>query len=150
MKKAIHLSLLFIVLISLAGCFKKDVYLPTNIAGAWVIDDAARLKSYGWQSFNTGLENGVFDLYSNGSAAFSDSYGSYVGSWNISDSYGNYYDANGDYRNGYHQSLYIRLYDRINQSNINLSFENIEVYNNRFITTDYYNGYLERYEFGRY
>jgi hypothetical protein len=150
MKKVLHLSLVLIIAFSLTGCLKKEVYIPINIGGSWVLNDASKLKSYGWQTFNSGFETGVFDLYNNGSAAYSDNLGDYKGNWYIADSYGSYYDESGYYRSGYHQSLHIHMYDSYNHSSIDLDFENVVVYTNHFVTTDYYNGYVERYEFARY
>ncbi|MFW2478347.1 MAG: hypothetical protein ACN4EP_15610, partial [Sediminibacterium sp.] len=65
MKKLLLLTTLIVFFTS---CTKSVVDIsPRTISGTWVVTDAARSDGYGWQYFRSGLEEGVFDFYRDGS-----------------------------------------------------------------------------------
>ena len=150
MKTFLRLTFILIVATAFTGCYKKDVYIQDPVIGSWVLDNASRANSYGWQTFYAGIENGVLDFYSNGSATYNENHVSLTGNWYISNSNGGYYDESGYYRTGSHQTLYVHLYDSYSNSTIDLNFGYVAFQNNRFVATDYYAGAVEKYEFSRY
>ncbi|MBG9376681.1 hypothetical protein I5907_10570 [Panacibacter sp. DH6] len=151
MKSILRLSTVTILAIFLlSSCVKVNVTPESPVTGSWVMNSAAEGDSYGWSPFYTGLENGVFTMYSNGSATYEDADVSMTGSWYITSVSGGYFDANGNYYNGVHNALQLKLNDPYTHSSINLNFDNADFYGNSFTAT-YFNGDLiERYNFVRY
>ena len=137
----------------LTSCVKEVTITPTPqspITGSWVLSAAAEGDSYGWSPFYTGLENGVFTMYGNGTATYDDADVSMSGQWYITTTNGAYFDEYGSYYNGTHQALQLHLNDPYTHSSINLNFDNVNFYKGSFVAT-YYNGQLiERYSFSRY
>jgi hypothetical protein len=151
MKPILRLSFLLLVSYSLIGCMRKDVVAPQSpITGSWILSSALEGDVYGWQPFYTGLENGIFDLYENGAAQYSDGHVVLQGNWYISNTSGGYYDEYGSYYVGTHQSFDIHVSDYYTSSNVDLHFDNVKVFGNQLVAT-YYNGtYIESYTFRRY
>jgi len=151
MKTIVHISTVSIIsFFLLSSCVKVTVAPESPLAGSWVLTSASEGDSYGWSPLYTGLENGVFYLSNNGSAEYSDANVSMQGNWYISTVSGGYFDEYGGYYNGPHQALQLHLADAYTHSSIDLNFDNVTIYNGRFVAT-YFNGNLiERYDFGRY
>ncbi len=137
----------------LSSCVKEVTVAVTTqspIAGSWILNSAAEGDSKGWYPFYAGLENGVFTMYNNGSAIYNDAGVSMSGQWYITTVSGAYFDEYGSHYNGTHQALQLHLSDPYTHSSIDLSFDNVDFYNNSFVAT-YFNGNLiERYSFERY
>ncbi|CAN5831948.1 hypothetical protein BH10BAC2_BH10BAC2_21870 [soil metagenome] len=134
----------------LSSCVKVTVTPESPITGSWVLTAAAEGDTYGWSPFYTGLENGVFTMYNNGSATYSNGDVNMQGNWYITTTSGAYFDEYGSYYNGTHQQLQLRLSDSYSHSSIDLNFDNVDFYNGYFTAT-YFNGELiERYSFSRY
>jgi len=149
MKTILRFTVVLFAIASLSSCTKTAFDQGSNIAGSWVLTDAARATSHGWQTISTGLENGVFTFYNDGTVSYKDDRISMHGNWYISNSTGDYFDGNGYPSYGAHQSLDVQLIG-YNNSSITLNFENFLYAGNSFVGTDYYAGYAERYEFSRY
>ena len=151
MRSILYLSIIFFTAISLTGCYKKDVIVPINpIEGSWVLDEAAQGNTYGWRSFYTGLETGIFDFYSNGQARYTDGNIIMDGNWYITTVNDGYYDEYGNYYSNVHQSMEIHMYDNYTRSSVDLYFDDINFKGNRFVATYYHNHYIEKYWFSRY
>ena len=71
------------------------------------------------------------------------------GTWRIYYNTGGYYDEYGNYYSDRHQELQVNLSDGFGES-INMYFDNVDIYGNRFVATNYNNNYIERYRFTRY
>lgn len=151
MKSILRLTTIaFLSTFLLSSCVKVTVTPESPITGSWVLTAAAEGDSYGWSSFYTGLENGVFTMYNSGSATYSDGDVNMQGNWYITTTSGAYFDEYGSYYNGTHQQLQLRLSDPYTHSSIDLSFDNVDFYSGHFTAT-YFNGELiERYSFSRY
>ncbi|CAN5192354.1 hypothetical protein BH11BAC6_BH11BAC6_08120 [soil metagenome] len=152
MKSILHFSTLSILSIFfLVSCTKVAVVIPQSpITGSWRITASAEGDSYGWTSFSTGLETGVFTMYENGSATYDEANITMQGSWSITTVSGGYFDEYGSYYNGAHNQLRLHLSDAYTHSSIDLNFDNVTFYNGHFTAT-YFNGSLiERYTFSRY
>jgi len=153
MKSILRLSTFTIFSVFLLSSCVKEVVVAepqSPITGSWVLTAASEGDSYGWSPFYTGLENGVFTMYNNGTALYDDADVSMQGSWYITNVSGAYFDEYGGYYNGPHQALQLRLSDPYTHSSIDLSFDNVSFYGNSFTAT-YFNGNLvERYSFSRY
>ncbi len=152
MKPIVRFSLLIAVMYFLSGCVKAVIIpVPQNpVVGSWILTGASEGDPSGWSSFNTGVENGVFDLYSNGAAQYSDTQLNMQGHWDIANVSGGYYDEYGSFFNGPHQQMELHLDDNSTHSSIDLSFDYVSFYGNRFVAT-YFNGSLiERYFFQQY
>ena len=150
MKLIIRLSFILITAFAFTGCSKVIFYDEDPIVGSWVLTDAAHKDAYGWYPVNTGIERGVFTFYTNGSATYSEAGITMHGSWQLYNNNGGYYDENGNYYSDSHQSLQVNVSDGYGDENINMYFENVRIYNNRFVATNYNNHYIERYRFSRY
>ena len=134
----------------LTGCSKAVIDVsPRSITGTWVVSDAARSDGFGWQYFRSGLEDGVFDFYPNGSAVYDDGYNLMRGSWRIVTVIGGYYDQFGNYYDRAHDVWEVRVYDNNTGASVDMYFDDIEVYNNRIIATNYNGSYISRYTFRR-
>jgi len=145
-------SLAIISIIAFSSCTKTEIItsVQSPIAGSWRLSAAAEGDSYGWSPFSTGLENGIFTMYDDGTALYDESNVSMQGSWYVSTVNGAYFDEYGNYYNGAHQALQLHLSDSYSHSSIDLNFDNVSFYNGHFTAT-YFNGdYIERYTFSRY
>ena len=121
------------------------------IVGSWVLCDAAKGNSYGWQPLYTGLENGVFTFYANGSAVYDDSFRKYQGNWAITTVSTGYYDYYGNYYADYHDAMQVRLRDYITNNTISLYFDDVNFNNSNYFTGTYYNNNsIVHYRFNRY
>ena len=144
-------TLLFISSILLTSCVKTVGVIADPIVGSWVLNDAAKGNSYGWRPLYTGLENGVFTFYANGSAAYDDGHYTYQGNWAVSTTSTGYYDYYGNYFTDYHDALQVRLRDYSTNSTINLYFDDVNFNSGNYFTATYYNNNsIERYGFSRY
>lgn len=138
------------LIIFLTGCTKTVIDAgPRSIAGTWVVSDAARYDRYGWQYFRSGLEDGVFDFYRNGSAEYDDGYNLMRGSWRIITVIGGYYDQYGNYYDRAHDVWEVNVYDSYTRASVDMYFDDIAVYNNRIVATNYNGTYISRYTFRR-
>lgn len=149
MKLIIRLSFLLITAFAFTGCSKVMIYEEEPLAGSWVLTDAAHKDAYGWYSVTTGVERGVFTFYDNGNARYTEAGVTMYGSWQVYYTSGGYYDEYGNYYSDRHQALQVNLSDGYGE-NIDMYFENVRIYNNRFVATNYNNHYIERYRFSRY
>jgi len=152
MKTTIRLAPVLLAVIFLTSCSKKnDVVVPQNpIVGSWILTNADEGDGYTWQPYYTGLENGIFDIYSNGTADYDDGQTIMQGSWYMRTVDGPYYDQNGAYQNGLHNALEIHIGDYTTHASVDINFDDVEFIGNRFVGT-YDNGTTtERYWFSRY
>lgn len=152
MKTMMKFTVVLLMATAFMGCSKNgDSYAAADpIVGSWMLRDASRNNNYGWQSFYSGLENGVLEFYNNGSASYSEGHLNLTGNWYVSNTNGAYYDEYGYLRNGLHQTLYVSLSDRFSGNSIELNFGYVVFQGSRFIATDFYGNGVERYEFRRY
>jgi len=72
MKTMLHLTPVLLAAFFISSCSKrKDVVVPQNpIIGSWVLTNADESDGFSWTPLYTGLENGVFYLYTNGTAEY--------------------------------------------------------------------------------
>ncbi len=71
MKTIVRLTPVLLAAFFISSCAKKDVVVPQNpIVGTWILTNADESDGYSWQPFYTGLENGIFYLYGNGTAEY--------------------------------------------------------------------------------
>lgn len=150
MKTILRLTLVAAILYLLPGCTKTYTHPENPLVGSWVLNDAAQGSSYGWHSFYTGLENGVFDFYSNGSAVYTEDQLTMRGSWYVQTVSGGYYDEYGNYYTDVHDELQLQLTDPYTGSSINLYFNDVNIGGGRFTGTYYDGNYVVRYRFSRY
>jgi hypothetical protein len=151
MKTMLRLAPVLLAALFISSCIRKEVVTPQNpIVGSWVLANSDESDGYSWSPFYTGLENGVFYLYSNGTAEYEDGNVIMQGSWYMPAVSGPYYDENGYYQNSYHNSLQLHLSDYGTHSTIDMTFDHVTFTGNRFVAT-YDNGStIERYWFSRY
>ena len=151
MKSALRISFVLIAIVSLSGCYKRDIVVPVDpVIGSWVLTDAAQGNSHGWQSVYTGLEAGIFDFYGGGSARYTDADITMQGSWYINTVISGYYDEFGNYYDESHQAMEVHLSDPYTHSTIDLYFDDVDFRGNRFVATYYNSHSIERYWFSRY
>jgi hypothetical protein len=152
MKRIIHFSILMTSIVLFTGCSKVVFYDDDQpvITGSWILTDAAHKDAYGWYPVLTGVEHGVFHFYSNGTARYTERGVTMTGTWRMVTEYGGYYDEYGNYYNNSHSSLQVNLADYYGSESINMYFDHVRVYGNRFVATNYNNHYIERYRFERY
>ncbi|PWT95978.1 MAG: hypothetical protein C5B52_16680 [Bacteroidetes bacterium] len=150
MKAIVPISILFFG-VFLTSCTKEVIVAPQSpLIGSWVLTGAEREDSKGWFTYNTGLENGVFYFYENGSAEYVNGNLDLRGSWYTSTVSGGYYDQYGNYLTDLHTSMQVNVSDYYSNSSVNLNFDNITFSNSRFVATNY-DGYgVDRYFFARY
>ena len=145
---------LIVVIISsflFTSCVKTLDIVADPIVGSWVLTDAAKGNSYGWRPLYTGLENGVFTFYANGSAAYGDGFSKYQGNWTISSVSTGYYDYYGNYYTDYHDAIQVRLREYSTNSTISLYFDDVNFNNGNYFTGTFYSdNSIERYRFSRY
>ena len=135
----------------LSSCVKTVVGTVNDpIVGSWVLSDASTGNANGWKPLYTGLENGVFTFYTNGSAVYDDGFTTFLGSWAITTVSTGYYDYYGNYYTDYHDAMQVSLRSS-GGSTINLYFDDVNFNNNNYFTGTYYRNYsVERYSFKRY
>jgi hypothetical protein len=153
MRTILRLTPVLLAAFFISSCVKKEVIPPAPpnpIVGAWVLTNADESDGYSWQPFYTGLENGIFYLYGNGTAEYDNGSTVMQGTWYMPATNGPYYDENGNYRNSYHNSLQINLSDAYSHGSVDMTFDYVTFTGNRFIAT-YDNGSTtERYWFSSY
>ncbi len=153
MKSMLRISFFAFAILLLSSC-TKSVNTPVQQAvnpmvGSWYLYDASETYGNGWYFFDAGID-GVLDFYQNGEAQYEDSYLYMQGNWYTGTSYDEYYDANGDYRTGQHQTFQTQLRNSSNAS-LSLVFDAVSFSGNSQFTGTYYNGKsVERYIFRRY
>ncbi|HEX6429896.1 MAG TPA: hypothetical protein VF008_19515 [Niastella sp.] len=150
MKPILRLTFLFIAIASLASCSKVVIDVQPTLTGSWVLTDAAQKDAYGWYTVNTGIEHGVFDFYSNGRARFVENGTTLEGTWSIQTLTTGYYDEYGVYFTNTHQGLSIHVSDYYGDDTIDMYFDNVKIYANSFVATNYANNHIGRYRFSRY
>lgn len=150
MKPIIRLTWLLIAVASLSGCTKAVVEQQATLAGSWVLTDAAHKDAYGWYAVTTGVENGVFYFYNNGRARYIENGTTLEGSWNVQTITDGYYDEYGNYYTNSHQSLSIHVSSYYGDDTIDMYFDNVRLYSNSFVATNYTKDYIGRYRFTRY
>ncbi len=150
MKPIIRFSFIIITALVFTSCTKTVFYEDEDpITGSWVLTDAAHKDAYGWYPVTTGIEAGVFTFYNNGTARYSEHGVVMHGTWRMYYSNEGYYDEWGNYYSDRHQSLEVNLSDGYGE-NINMYFDNGDIYGNRIVATNYSDHIIERYRFGRY
>lgn len=153
MKPILRLTFLFIAIAAFSACSKVaiiDVDVQPSITGSWVLTDAAHKDAYGWYTVNTGVENGVFEFYGNGRARYTEKGVTLEGTWTIRTITDGYYDEYGVYYTNSHQDLSIHVSNYYGDDTIDMYFDNVKIYNNSFVATNYANHYIGRYRFSRY
>lgn len=151
MKKVLRFAPLLLLLITAQSCV-KTVAVPDipPVTGSWVLSESTRYNGISWVYFNTGLEQGVFDFYSNGAAKYDDGYSLMRGSWQLRTIAAGYYDQYGNYYNDLHDTFEIHVYDSYTHGSADLYFDDVVFTGNRIIATNYNNGSISRYVFRRY
>ena len=151
MKKYL-LYLPLILILFLAQSCRKGVLVPLEppVAGSWILSESSQSSGNGWYYFNTGLEDGVFDFYSNGAARYDDGYSLMKGSWSIHTVRGGYYDQYGNYYNDLHDSFEVHVYDSYTNGSVDLYFDDVVFTGNKIIATNYNGNTISRYIFRRY
>src|SRR4051812_1376496 len=83
MKTIVRLTPVLLAAVFFVSCSKKnDVVVPQNpIVGSWILNNADESDGSSWQPFYTGLENGIFYLYNNGTAEYDDGNTIMQGTW---------------------------------------------------------------------
>jgi hypothetical protein len=150
MKPFLRLTFLFIAIASFASCSKVIIDIQPAITGSWVLSDAAHKDAYGWYTVNTGVENGVFTFYNNGRARYVENGTTLEGTWGMQTETTGYYDEYGVYFTNSHQSLSIHVSNYAGDDVVDMNFDNVKVYANSFVGTNYTNNYVGRYRFSRY
>jgi hypothetical protein len=149
-KYLLYLSLVFIVLF--AQSCSKGVLVPDQpaVTGSWILSESSQNNGNGWHYFNTGLEEGVFDFYHNGTARYDDGYNLMQGSWSIRRISGGYYDQYGNYYTDLHDSFEVHVYDNYTHGSVDLHFDDVVFTGNKIIGTNYSGNTISKYIFRRY
>lgn len=150
MKSIIRFSLLIAAIASLSACSKVTIDVQPSISGSWVLTDAAHKDAYGWYTVNTGVENGVFTFYNNGRARYVENGVILEGTWNLQTITDGYYDEYGNYYTDRHQSMSIHVSNYYGDDTIDMYFDNVKIYANTFVGTNYNKDYIGRYRFSRF
>jgi hypothetical protein len=152
MKSYLRLTLLFVVVASFASCTKVGVIvdIQPTLTGSWVLTDASQKDAYGWYGVTTGVENGVFTFYSNGQATYVENGSTLKGTWSMQTASTGYYDEGGIYYNNAHQDLQIHVSNYKGDDVVDMYFDNVNIYPNSFVATNYMNHTIGRYKFSRY
>jgi hypothetical protein len=151
MKTVLRLSIILTVFFVFTGCRKVLLVAEQNpIEGSWYISDVSRHDAGGWYGVSTGLENGVFRFYPDGTMQYSDNLGTLYGNWYMRFSTNGYYDQYGNYYTDSHQSLELHVVDYSSHATIDLSFDDVGFYGNEFVATVYNGSFIEKYHFVRY
>lgn len=150
MKRVVRFLPFLLVLVLAQGCVKTVVVPDAPVTGSWVLSESTHYNGSSWYYFNTGLEKGVFDFYSNGSAKYDDGYNLMRGNWQIHTVSAGYYDQYGNYYNDLHDTFEIHVYDNYTHGSADLYFDDAVFTGNRIIATNYNGGTISRYIFRRY
>jgi len=154
MKSILRLTFLLVAIASVAASCTKvvvdNVQPQPTITGSWVLTDAAQKDAYGWYTVNTGVEGGVFYFYNNGHAKYVENGTTLEGTWSMRSITTGYYDEYGVYFTNSHQDLSIHVSNYYGDDTIDMYFDNVKVYNNSFVGTNYANNTIGRYRFSRY
>jgi len=152
MKSYLRLTVLFVAVVSFASCTKVGVIvdIQPTITGSWVLTDAAQKDAYGWYTVNTGVENGVFTFYNNGQATYVENGSTLRGTWSMNTASSGYYDESGVYFTNSHQNLQIHVSNYKGDDVVDMAFDNVNIYANSFVATNYMNHTIGRYKFSRY
>jgi len=151
MKKYLRYLPLLAIFIFAQGC-TKHVIVPEDapVRGSWVLSESSKNSGNGWYYFSTGLEDGVFDFYNDGTAKYDDGYNLMTGSWNIHTISAGYYDEYGTYYNDLHDSFEVHVYDNYTHGSVNLYFDDVRFTGNKIIGTNYSGNTISKYIFARY
>lgn len=151
MKRWLPIFGLLSVLLFAQSCSKQS-WAPNipPVAGTWVLAESSQNNGYGWHSFSTGLESGVFDFYNNGQATYDDGYNLMRGSWLIQTVSTGYYDQYGDYYENLHDAMEIHLFDNQTKASADLYFDDVVFTGSQIIATNYQGAMISRYIFRRY
>jgi hypothetical protein len=150
MKSFLRLTLVMVVIASLASCSKVVVDVQPSITGSWVLTDAAHKDAHGWYGVTTGVEHGVFTFFNNGRARYSENGVTLEGTYNMQSVTTGYYDEYGNYYTNRHYSLSIHVSDYYGDDAVDMVFDNVRVNANSFVGTNYNNQYIGRYRFERF
>jgi len=151
MKRIIHATLLLTAAVAFASCSKVAVIIePVTVTGSWVVTDASRQDAHSSYSISSGVENGVFHFYNDGSAEYDEQGTRLTGTWNYQTVYSGYYDAYGKYYNGAHKVLSINVSNYAGTDQINMDLDVANLYSDSFVGTTYTNSYVDFYQFRRY
>jgi len=151
MKPILRLTFLLVTIASVAAsCSKVVIDVQPTITGSWVLTDAAQKDAYGWYTVNTGVEAGVFYFYNNGRAKYVENGTTLDGTWSMRSITTGYYDEFGVYFTNSHQDLSIHVSNYYGDDTIDMYFDNVKVYSNSFVATNYTNNSVGRYRFSRY
>ena len=153
MKSFLRLTFLSIAIASVAASCSKvvvDVDVQPAITGSWVLTDAAHKDAYGWYTVSTGVENGIFYFYNNGRAKYVENGTVLEGTWSMRAVTTGYYDEFGVYYTNSHQDLSIHVSNYYGDDTIDMYFDNVKIYGNSFVATNYNKDYIGRYKFSRY
>jgi hypothetical protein len=151
MKSILRLTFLSIAIAALtASCSKVVVDVQPTITGSWILTNAAQKDAYGWYTVNTGVENGIFYFYNNGRARYVENGTTLEGTWSMRTMTTGYYDEFGVYFTNSHQDLSIHVSNYYGDDTIDMYFDNVNIYPNSFVATNYNNNSIGRYKFSRY
>ena len=148
----LHLQIASFVLATglLAGCSKIEIRIGSPAEGSWVLTSAASHDQHGWYPITTGVENGVFNFYGDGTATYTERNTFMQGTWFIQTTVGGYYDENGNYYSNSHQSMDVNMSTASGNDAINMHFDNVRFYGNSFVATNYNNNSIDKFTFSRY
>lgn len=149
MKSILRIFLIVAAVTVFTSC-RKNNDLGPQLTGSWVLTEAAQYNGFGWTIFRSGLEQGVFNFFSNGNATYTDAYGNMNGYWSVATVRDGYYDEFGQYYTDLHEVMQIDLRDPNNGDNLNLYFNDVSYQGNAFYGTYYSGNYIVRYRFVRY
>lgn len=150
MKSIIRLSLIVLAIASFTSCSKVILIKDEPITGSWYLSDAAHKDAYGWYGVTTGIENGVFTFYNNGTARYREGNYTMEGTWSVTYISGGYYDEYGNYYTDRHQSLEVHVSDYYGGESIDMYFDHVKFNGGSFVATNYNDHYIEKYIFSRY
>lgn len=156
MKPILRLAFIFLVAVAVSSCSKvvDRPYEPppsNPLKGSWIVSATDESDEYGWKPFSSGLENGIFYFYNNGTVQYNDNNVTLTGSWDVNTTANGFYDEYGNFFTGIHQSLETHMTDSYSDNTLNLYFDYISFENSNLFVATYYDGkYVERFTFSRY
>lgn len=152
MKRIIYAAALLLSITFFAtSCTKVTIETtPASLTGSWILTDAAKKDAYGWYNVTTGVEDGVFYFYNNGTAKYVEGNYTLSGSWNLQTSVEGYYDEYGTWYVNAHQSMSIHVANYSGSDVVDMYFDNVKIGNNSFVGTNYDKNTIGRYRFSRY
>lgn len=149
MKSILRIFLIIAAVAVFSSCRKSNDLGP-QLTGSWVLVETAQYNGFGWTIFRSGLEQGMFNFFSNGNATYADAYGNMSGYWSVATVRDGYYDEFGQYYTDLHDAMQIDLRDPNNGDNLNLYFNDVSYQGSTFYGTYYSGNYIVRYRFVRY